>query len=62
MSELVFEVNEDIDGGYYAECLTESIVAQGDTWEELREDVRGAVQAFYFDKEKPTSVLGFPLS
>ena len=35
-SELVFEVKEEPEGGYSAVCLTESIVTQGDTWEEFR--------------------------
>jgi hypothetical protein len=35
-SELVFEVAEDTNDGYVAECLTESIVTQGDNWDELR--------------------------
>ncbi len=56
MSGLMFEVTEDIDGGYVAECLTESIVTQGDTWEELRANVKDAVEAFYFDGEKPSVV------
>jgi hypothetical protein len=30
--ELVFAVTQDIDGGYVAECLTESVVTQGDVW------------------------------
>ena len=34
MSELVFEVTQD--GGFVAECLTEAIFTQADTWEELR--------------------------
>jgi hypothetical protein len=34
---LIFEVTEDVDGGYVAECLTESIVTQGDNWDELRQ-------------------------
>ena len=29
MNELVFEVIEEADGGYRAECLTESIVTEG---------------------------------
>ena len=42
-SELLFEVTEDVDGGYVAECLTEGIETQGDTWEELRANVKDAV-------------------
>jgi predicted RNase H-like HicB family nuclease len=37
--ELIFEVTDD-DGGFVAECLTETIVTQGDSWEELREMVK----------------------
>ena len=49
MSELIFEVTQEADGGYVAECLTESMVTEGDTWEQLRGNVREVVQAFYFD-------------
>ncbi len=56
MSEIVFEVIQESDGGYCAECLTESIFTEADTWEELRTKVREAVDAFYFDREKPASV------
>lgn len=55
-SELVFEVTEEADGGYVAECLTESIVTQGDTWDELRANVKEATEAFYYDGPKPKYV------
>ena len=50
MDELVFEVTQEADGGFFAECLTDSIVTQGNTWEELRKNVREVVRAFYFDQ------------
>ncbi len=50
MSELVFEVTQEGDGGYCAECLTESIVTEGNTWDELRANVREAVRGYYFDQ------------
>lgn len=53
---LVFEVSQEADGGYCAECLTEDIFTQGDTWEELRENVRDAVGAFFFDRPAPSSI------
>jgi predicted RNase H-like HicB family nuclease len=58
MKELVFEVIQESDGGYCAEGLGESIVTQGDTWEELRSNVQKAVRAFYFDapNELPTRI------
>jgi predicted RNase H-like HicB family nuclease len=56
ISELVFDVTQEADGGYVAECLTESIVTQGDTWEELRAMVRDAVEGYFFDGPKPQSI------
>jgi len=56
ISELVFEVIEEAEGGYSAECLTENIFTQGDSWEELRANVREAVEAFFFDRPKPQSI------
>ena len=50
MNELVFEVIEEADGGYCAECLTESIVTEGSSWDELRANVREAVRGYSFDQ------------
>ena len=50
MSELVFEVTQEEDGGFCAECLSENIFTQGDTWEELRVNVQEATRGFYFDQ------------
>ena len=49
MSELIFEVTQEADGGFVAECLTESIVTEGNTWEQLRANVQEAVRGFWFD-------------
>jgi predicted RNase H-like HicB family nuclease len=56
MNELVFEVIQEADGGYCAECLTESIVTQADTWDELRVNVREAVTGYFFDQPTKASV------
>ena len=50
MSELVFEVTQEEDGGFCAECLSENIFTQGDTWEVVRKNVQEAVRAYYFDQ------------
>jgi predicted RNase H-like HicB family nuclease len=55
-NELVFEVTEEADGGYVAECLTETIVTQGDSWEELRTNVKDAVEGYFFDGPKPQPI------
>lgn len=56
MNELVFEVTQEADGGFYAEALGESIFTEADSWEELKTNVREAVAAFYFDRPLPTRV------
>jgi len=50
MNELVFDVTQESDGGYCAECLTESIVTEANTWDELRANVREAVRGYFFDQ------------
>ena len=47
---IVFEVSQEDDGGFVAECLTEEIFTQGDNWEELKINVKEAVKGYYFDQ------------
>ncbi len=56
MNELVFDVTQEPDGGYVAECLGEDIVTQADNWEELRANVLEAVKAFFFDRTPPSRI------
>lgn len=52
MDEVIFEITQESDGGYCAE----PIFTQADTWDDLRENVREAVAAFYFDQPKPALI------
>jgi len=54
--EIVFSITQECDGGYVAECLSHDIFTQGNTWDELRTNVREAVSAFFFDQTKPSAV------
>jgi len=56
ISELVFEIMEEPEGGFSAECLTENIFTQGDTWEELRKNLEEAVEVYFFEGLKPQSI------
>lgn len=56
MSELIFDVTQEADGGFVAECLTESIFTQADSWTELRANVQGAVSAFFGASQKPAAI------
>ena len=55
MSEIIFEVTEDeVDGGYSASAIGYGIHTQGDSMEEIRRNVREAIDC-YFDEtmERP---------
>lgn len=53
MSELVFNVTQEEDGGYSAAAVGELIFTQGDTWKDLCSNVQEALQAhFYQDLSK----------
>jgi predicted RNase H-like HicB family nuclease len=54
--EIVFSVTQEADGGLVAECLSHDIFTQGDTWEQLRGNVREAVAAYFFDQPKPAAI------
>lgn len=53
---VVFEVTQESDGGFVAECLTEGIFTQADNWEELRRNIKEAVAAYFFDQQQPTEI------
>jgi predicted RNase H-like HicB family nuclease len=56
--ELVFSVTQEADGGFVAECLSESIFTQADSWEDLKQMVADAVQGHFFDQpEKAKSQI-----
>ena len=56
MADLVFEAIQESDGGYCAECLTENIFTQGDTWDGLRKHAVDATAAFFFDQPGPERI------
>lgn len=51
MKEIIFLIEEDPDGGYNAEGLGYSIFTEGETEEELKENILDALKC-HFDNEK----------
>ncbi|MGB3207378.1 MAG: 2-oxoisovalerate dehydrogenase [Crinalium sp.] len=47
MTEIIFLVENDLEGGYIARAIGESIFTQADSIEELRELVKDAVHCHY---------------
>jgi hypothetical protein len=56
MKEIVFNLAQEADGGFTAEAIGESIFTQADSWDELKANVKEAVQVFYFDSVPPASI------
>ncbi len=52
MTEIVFLVEDDPEGGYTARALDESIFTQADDIEALRENVLDAVRCHFPDAEQ----------
>ena len=58
MNELVFEVTQEADGGSCAECLTENIFTEGDTWDDVRKNVQEAVRAYFLTNPRLRAASG----
>jgi hypothetical protein len=47
--ELIFEIHDAEEGGFYARALGHAIFTQGETWDELRDSVLEAVSLHFED-------------
>jgi hypothetical protein len=57
MSELVFLVEEDSEGGYQARALGESIFTQDDDLDALRANIMDAVLCHFPEEEKRPQIV-----
>jgi hypothetical protein len=48
--EIIFLVEEAPEGGYTSHALGYSIFTEGDTWEELKENIQDAVRCHFEDE------------
>ncbi|MBS1533223.1 MAG: 2-oxoisovalerate dehydrogenase E1 subunit beta [Bacteroidetes bacterium] len=53
MENLTFNVQGDIDGGYNARAITESIFTQADTLEQLNLNIAEAIECHFDDDILP---------
>ena len=56
MNEIFFLVEEAIEGGYNARAIGESIFTEGDSLDELRANIKDAVQC-HFDEGKAPKII-----
>jgi hypothetical protein len=53
MDEIIFLVEEDIEGGYIARALGYAIFTEADTWSELKDAIQEAVRCHFEEKQRP---------
>ena len=56
MTEIVSLVEDDLDGGYTARALGESIFTQAEDIESLKEMIRDAVDCHFEAEDKPKMI------
>ena len=56
MNELIFVAKEAAECGYTARALGEAIFTEGDTLDDLREQVRDAVRCHFDEGQRPSSI------
>ena len=56
-SEVIFAVEDAPEGGYTAHALGYSIFTQAETMDELRLNLREAIQVHFDDGERPKTIL-----
>ena len=57
MDEIVFLIEEDPEGGYTARALGESIFTEGDSEDELKQNVIDALRCHYDDESNIPRVI-----
>jgi len=53
MTEIIFLVEEAIEGGYNARALGYSIYTEADTWDELKLAIQDALECHFEEDKKP---------
>jgi predicted RNase H-like HicB family nuclease len=56
MNEIIFLIEEALEGGYTAKALGESIFTEAETVEELKINIKEAVEC-HFDEEKKPKII-----
>ena len=55
-SEIVFSVEESLEGGYEARALGHSIYTQAETLDDLKRNLQQAVRCHFSEEEKPSVI------
>ena len=53
MNEIIFLIEEALEGGYTARAIGEGIFTEGDTLEETKKNIKEAVECHFYEDKKP---------
>jgi predicted RNase H-like HicB family nuclease len=53
MNEIIFLIEEALEGGYTAKAIGEGIFTEGDTLEEIKKNIKEAVECHFEEDKKP---------
>ncbi len=56
MNEIIFLVEEALEGGYTAKAIGEGIFTEADTMDEIKVNIKEAIEC-YFDEEKKPKLI-----
>ena len=57
MHELIFEIRDAEEGGFNARALGHAIFTQADSWEELKNNIREALNCFFDTVEEQPKLV-----
>jgi hypothetical protein len=55
-SEIIFAIQESLEGGFEAKALSHSIYTEADTLDELKKKVQDAVRCHFDEKDRPSVI------
>lgn len=53
MNEIIFLIEEALEGGYTAKAIGVGIFTEGDTLEEIKKNIKEAVECHFEDDKRP---------
>ncbi|MEQ1586260.1 MAG: 2-oxoisovalerate dehydrogenase [Cyclobacteriaceae bacterium] len=56
MKEVIFLIEDSTESGYEARALGQSIFTEGETMDELKENIREAVRCHFEESNKPAVI------
>jgi predicted RNase H-like HicB family nuclease len=56
-TEIIFEIHEAEEGGYWARSLGHGIFTEGETWEELKDNIRDAIDCSFEEGEERPRIV-----